>query len=87
MTATRGAIFGGLKQDKQSRRAGRLQEFESSGMPARLTRHTENHWSTIVQGSQLEYWPTLGKWRWNNKAYWGQLIDFINFLRKRGWNG
>lgn len=85
--AARGTLFGCLKQEVKQKKDDRLQEFEASALCAQMEQHTLYHWSTVLNGQRLEYWPTLGKWRWNNKAYWGQLIDFINFLRKRGWNG
>lgn len=85
--AIRGMLFSCLKQEAKQKKDDRLQEFEASALCAQMEQHTRYHWSTALNGQRLEYWPSVCKWRWKDKNYWGSLACFENFLRKRGWSG
>lgn len=47
------------------------------------TKHTEYHWSTAVQGSRFDYWPSGGRWRWNGRSYRGNPKSAADFVSKR----
>ena len=39
--------------------------------------HTEWHWSRLLCGERVDYWPTKNKWRWLGKMYHGDIKGFI----------
>lgn len=41
------------------------------------TKHTEYHWSRMVAGSKLDYWPSRKKWQWRGKVQRGDVASFI----------
>ena len=32
------------------------------------TRHTEHHWSRMVNGKKLDYWPSRKKWQYEGRV-------------------
>lgn len=50
-----------------------------------FTKHTIWHYSTVLDGDRLDYWPTKNKWRWRDKNYVGAPHQMEGFLKKRGW--
>lgn len=50
-----------------------------------FTKHTDYHYSRLLYGTILDYWPTKNKWCWNDKIYHGDVHKFINKrLNKQG---
>lgn len=45
----------------------------------RWTKHTPYHWSRMVRGERLDFWPTKEKYRWHGKTEFG---DVRRVLRK-----
>ena len=41
------------------------------------TKHTEYHWSRIVDGKRLDYWPSRKKWQHEGKVRRGDVLAFI----------
>jgi hypothetical protein len=41
------------------------------------TKHTEFHWSRIVSGKRLDYWPSRKKFQYNGKVMRGDVQKFI----------
>ena len=68
-----GDIFKLMTERNKERRAKNLKKADT----ARFTRHTEYHFSTMLQGKRLDYWPSGNKWRWKNKNYYGDIHGFI----------
>lgn len=44
-------------------------------------KHTPHHWSMIIDGQQLDYWPTRRKWRFEGKTMRGDVEAFIRGLK------
>lgn len=82
-----GEIFGCIREVQKERKKERLEDFAKSGLQEFFVKHTDYHYSTVLQQARLDYWPSTHKWRWKDKNYWGTLANFCNFLKKRGWNG
>jgi hypothetical protein len=45
------------------------------------TKHTDHHWSRIINGKRLDYWPSTCKWQYDGKkyAYHSGNPSFINY--------
>lgn len=71
-----GAIFQGWKSAKQRRKAQNLAAVDPTGWH----KHTDYHWSRIVAGKKLDYWPSTRKWMYEGRVMHGDLDGFI---RKR----
>lgn len=48
-----------------------------------ITKHTDVHWSTMLNGSRVDIWPSGTKFRYKNKTFRGTFQDCINFIIKR----
>lgn len=61
------------------------QEFQQRDEPDAIewTKHTEWHWSTMLNGERLDYWPSGTKFRYKNKTYRGTIKDVTGFIRNR----
>ena len=46
-------------------------------------KHTPYHWSRVLDGNRMDYWPSTGKWIWRNKKYYGTPYDTARFIAKR----
>jgi hypothetical protein len=72
-----GEYFRDWDAAKKARKAERLADANSAGW----TRHTDYHWSRMLQGRRLDYWPSTGRWRWGNGITMHGDID--GFIRNR----
>ena len=41
--------------------------------PKGWTQHTEYHWSRILNGKKLDYWPSRNKFQYNGKVMCGGM--------------
>ena len=41
------------------------------GMNTEWVKHTPYHWTFLLCGSRLQYWPTKNKWHWKGTVYDG----------------
>ena len=41
------------------------------------TKHTEFHWSRMVAGHKLDYWPSRKKWQYKGKVKRGDVYAFM----------
>ncbi len=41
------------------------------------TKHTEFHWSRLVAGQRLDYWPSRKKFQYEGKVKRGDVVRFI----------
>lgn len=41
------------------------------------TKHTEYHWSRMVNGKRLDYWPSRSKFQYEGKVQRGDVLNFI----------
>lgn len=42
------------------------------------TKHTEYHWSRIVNGERLDYWPSRKKFQYQGKVRRGNVMKIVN---------
>ena len=74
------------KQAKEDRHGAAQAVFfdawQGPPMPG-WTRHTPYHWSRVLCGERLDYWPSTGKWIWRGKKHHGTPYDTANFIAKR----
>ena len=45
------------------------------------TKHTQYHWSRLVAGKRLDYWPSRKKWQYDGKVKRGDVVKFIKGLK------
>lgn len=45
--------------------------------PEGWTQHTPWHWSRILKGHRIDYWPSKNKFRYMNKTYNSNVEKFI----------
>lgn len=60
------------KIDKQSRQQN-LEEADPNGWKI----HTFWHWSKILNGHKLDYWPSKKKYMYRGKVKTGDVLEFI----------
>jgi hypothetical protein len=82
-----GDLFRDLEADKKLRREERLRHARASDLPG-WTQHTQWHWSRLLGGQKLNWWPSTGKWSWGMKGikpamFFGRQEDLLNFIQKR----
>ena len=46
-------------------------------------RHTEWHWSILLLGNRVDYWPSRNKWRWRGKTRFGDCERWLEKVLKR----
>ncbi len=66
-------IFDLIREERKLKRANNLAQADSSGW----FKHTPYHWSQILDGKKLDYWPSSNKWQYNKKMYRGGLPSWI----------
>jgi len=79
-----GEVFRLMTEMQKKRKSQRLKAAKP--FIKHLTRHTDWHYSTMLGPERVDYWPTTSKWRCFDRNYHGDVLDFMNFLKKRGWN-
>lgn len=82
--------FDMLKEFNKERRAKNFENFKSLEEVLvgkfGFLKHTEWHYSCILNCDKLEYWPTSSKWRWRRRNYNGRTQDLIRFMQNRGFD-
>lgn len=68
-----GDFYRAWDEEKKARRNRNMQEFS----PESWTKHTEYHYSKIVEGHRLDYWPSKKKWMYKGKVSTGNVAEFI----------
>lgn len=41
------------------------------------TKHTEWHWSRLVNGERLDYWPSRKKYQWRGQVRRGDVMAIV----------
>lgn len=62
-----------IRSRKRTQRAANLAIADPTGW----TQHTPYHWSRILNGKLLNYWPSTRKWHYDNQTYTGDIKTFI----------
>lgn len=80
-----GDMFREMREEKQARRHANLVEAEQSLEADRdmWTQHNSHHYSLMLQGKKLQYWPSANRWNWNGKSFTGKYHDLKAFIRNR----
>lgn len=63
---------------KKARREANIAAFDPSGW----TQHTEYHFSRIVAGKLLNYWPSRKCFQYAGKVMYGDVQEFIKAREK-----
>lgn len=77
--------FRALKADRKAKfdlDRKRFMEQAISKDDGLWTKHTEFHWSRMVGGQRLDYWPSRKKWMYRNKVSRGDVYQFIKKKEK-----
>lgn len=68
-----GGDFRIMRRANQVSRQQRLEAADPTGWK----QHTQYHWSRMINGKQLDYWPSKSKFRYDNKTVTGDVDKFI----------
>lgn len=68
-----GEVFNAWRERRREERQKNLLAADPTGW----TRHDLYHWSRMLCGHRLDYWPSKRKWRWKNKNHVGDVTLFI----------
>jgi hypothetical protein len=83
-----GDLFRDWEEMKRQERQQRLEIANASDLPD-WTKHTSYHWSRMVAGQRLNWWPSTARWSWGKKKngkpeiFYGRQDDLLNFIRNR----
>lgn len=84
------AMWAAYHHHRKQRRTARLIDFDKGGraeleqlLGQKLVQHTEYHFSFTLQNNRVDYWPSSSRWRWKNKAYFGNMRSLCGFVSKR----
>lgn len=53
------------------------------GTNTEWVKHTPYHWTCLLCGDKLQYWPTKNKWRWRHQTYDGAVGDTVELFMQR----
>lgn len=80
MSEERDPIWDAIKEHKRAKfdadRARFLADAQAED-DGKWTKHTQYHWSRIVSGERLDYWPSRKKWQHKGKIQRGDVGRFI----------
>ncbi len=62
-----------LKELKKDRREKNLASANGDGW----TKHTEYHWSRLLNGIRIDYWPSRNKFQYDGRVMTGDVNAFI----------
>jgi hypothetical protein len=68
-----GDLYNALKEQKKEKRQKNLKKADPTGW----NKHSEYHWSRIVNGKKLDYWPSTNKFQYAGKVMSGNVKEFI----------
>lgn len=80
MTNDRDSVWDALKQHSKQKFDADRALFLSQAVSnddGGWTKHTEWHWSRMVAGSRLDYWPSRKKWQYKGTVQRGNVQEFM----------
>lgn len=84
------ALWAAMRHHNKQRRTSRLIDFENGGIKElevilgrKLKKHTDFHYSFMLNDELVNYYPSGGKWRYKNRTSYGNVQSLIGFVRKR----
>ena len=66
-------IFNAMRDANKQRRERNLNKFDPTGW----TRHTEYHYSRLLNGKRLDYWPSRNRFQYEGRVMVGDVLGFI----------
>ena len=78
-----GDVFRAMKERNKERKADNLATANQTAALDWL-KHTPYHWSLMLDGAKLDYWPSTNKWMWRGKKFTGTIRDVEAFVANRG---
>lgn len=76
-------FFNAFKADRKAKFDADRKSFMEAAKKADdggWTRHTEFHWSRMINGERLDYWPSRKKFQFRGKVRRGSVQKFIKKL-------
>lgn len=70
--------FRALDEHHKQRKQNNLAKAD----PAGWTQHTEYHWSRMLNGKRLDYWPSTTRFMYEGKRHRGDVAGFIRNREK-----
>lgn len=80
MSTDRDPLWDTLKQhakEKFDADRARFMEQAAAQDDGGWTKHTDYHWSRLLGGQRLDYWPSRKKWMFGGKVQRGNVQAFI----------
>jgi hypothetical protein len=81
---TRDPIWDALKSHSKEKfdsdRATFLKQAQSDD-DGGWTKHTEFHWSRMIGGERLDYWPSRKKFQWRGKVQRGDVMKIVRGMK------
>jgi hypothetical protein len=77
-----GEIFREWNDHKKEVKARNLENAFAGGTDG-WTLHSSVHWSRVLLGDRLDFWPSTKKFRWRNRTRIGDHQEVENFIRNR----
>lgn len=81
-----GDVFRAFNDEKRQRRQENLKKAEVNNLVSVLSNNdgwrqfTEYHWYRDLKGKRIDYYPSSGKFKYNEKWYKGGVSKFIQKL-------
>jgi hypothetical protein len=86
MTTDRDPIWDAMKAHSKAKFGADRAIFMAQAVAqddGKWTKHTEHHWSRLVAGKRLDYWPSRKKWMYVTKVQRGDVQAFIQRLESK----
>ena len=77
---TRDPIYDTLKEHSKQKFDSDRKRFMEEAQAADdggWTKHNEFHWSRMLAGKKLDYWPSRKKWQYGGKVKRGDVYAFM----------
>ena len=71
-------IFNAMREANKERKEKNLANASPEGWKI----HTEYHWSRVLEGARLDYWPSRNKFMHNGKIMCGDVKGYIKNREK-----
>lgn len=65
------------KKEKFDTDRARFMEQANASDDGKWTKHTEYHWSRMVNGERLDYWPSRKKFQWRGQVRRGDVMKIV----------
>ena len=77
MTLSNWGDMGDFWRDMRTSDKKRRYDNLSKADPVGWVKHTDYHWSRVLNDNRLDYWPSRNKFQYQGKVYCGDVVGFI----------